>query len=406
MSGRRFVSVVPSRYRETLGAPAVGKALTFSVLARLPLGVDRLAALLLIRSAHESYALAGAAAGASVLGIGLGNPLQGRLARNSDPGRILEVFAGLHAVAAAGFVVLVLSGAPPVTQLVGALALGACYPAIGAAIRSAIPRLLASRPSLQTTAYALEATAMEFVGVSAPLLIALAVGLASAAWALMFAAILMLFCTRGFVGSIPPECLWRATKTHGRQALTGSAVLAFLTVQFTMGFGVAAMSVAIVAFATAIGSPALSGVLLAVDALASLLGGLVYAAKMSERAATTMYLPLLAAWSAATVALTIARSGWMMALLLLGTGGVFAAMAASVTQAIGALVTGTSSMEIFTWMITSWTIGGTVGAATAGQLTQIGGWRTTLLVTGASMAAATGFAWLARPGGRATVALE
>jgi MFS family permease len=376
------------------------------VLARLPLGVDRLAALLLIRGVHESYALAGAAAGASVLGIGIGNPLQGRLAARSAAGRVLIVFAGLHAVAVGLFVVLVLAGAAPITQLLGAFALGACYPAIGATIRSAIPRLLESRGSLQTTAYALEATAMEFVGISAPLLIALAVGLASAAWALIFAAILMFFCTCAFVRSVPPECLRRTARADDGDKTGGAlAVLALLTVQFTMGFGVAAMSVAIVGFATAMSAPALSGVLLAVDALASLVGGLVYAARASERSATALYLPLLAAWSVATTALTIARSPWTMALLLVCTGVVFAAMAASVTQAIGALVTAKSSMEIFTWMITSWTIGGTVGAVVAGQLTQIGGWRTTLLVTGAAIAASTGFAWLARPGGQPTVAL-
>lgn len=401
-----FTSLVPSRYRETLGTPPVGKALALSVLARLPLGVDRLAALLLIRSVHESYALAGAAAGASVLGIGIGNPLQGRLATRSAPGRVLVVSAALHTAAAGLFVVLVLTGAPAVTQLLGAFALGACYPAIGATIRSAIPRLLESRGSLQTTAYALEATAMEFVGVSAPLLIALAVGLASAAWALIFAAILMLFCTCAFVRSMPPQCLRRTASTPDGQKTGGALeVLALLTVQFTMGFGVAAMSVAIVAFATAMSAPAISGVLLAVDALASLVGGLVYAARASERSGNALYLPMLAAWSVATLALTIARSPWTMALLLVCTGVVFAAMAASVTQAIGTLVTAKSSMEIFTWMITSWTIGGTVGAAAAGQLTQIGGWRTTLLVTGAAIAASTVFAWLARPGGEPTVAV-
>jgi len=398
-------AMVPARFRETLGTPPVGRVLISSVLARLPLAVDRLAALLLIAGVHESYRFAGAAAGAAVLGIGVGNPMQARMAGRFRPGRILEVFAVLHAAAAIAFVVLVLSRSPAVAQLLGAFALGAFYPAVGAAIRAAIPRLVGSSTWLTTTAYALEGTAMEAIGVSAPLLLAVAVSIASAAWALIFAALLMLVSTFVFVRSMPSSCLERATSTSDRERSVGSfAVFGLLTVQFTIGFGVAAMSVAVVAFATTTGAPAIAGVLLAVDALASLVGGLIYAAKASDRFAESIYLPLLAAWAIATVALTAADSAWTMAPLLVFTGIVFAAMATSVSQTIGALVTGKSSMEIFSWMITAWTIGGAVGASAAGALTQAGGWRLTLLVTGTAIAVSTGIAWLAHAGPKAAVA--
>ena len=72
--------------------------LALSVLARLPLGINALAIVLLLR--HEGYAFgaAGAAAGAMAIGVGGSSPFIGRLIDRRGQREVLAPLAISHAL--------------------------------------------------------------------------------------------------------------------------------------------------------------------------------------------------------------------------------------------------------------------------------------------------------------------
>ena len=71
------------RYLEILRTPYVARLFGASLLARLPMGINGLAIVLLLRAETGSFGVAGATAGALALGSGLGAPAAGRLIERS-----------------------------------------------------------------------------------------------------------------------------------------------------------------------------------------------------------------------------------------------------------------------------------------------------------------------------------
>ena len=63
------------RYLEVLRSPHLGAMFAASLLARLPIGINGLAIVLLLRAETGSFAVAGAAAGALALGTGIAAPV-------------------------------------------------------------------------------------------------------------------------------------------------------------------------------------------------------------------------------------------------------------------------------------------------------------------------------------------
>ena len=86
------------RYLEILRTPHVARLFAASLLARLPLGINGLAIVLLVKAETGSFGAAGAAAGALALGSGLCAPLSARLI-DALGARMLLLLAAVHAAA-------------------------------------------------------------------------------------------------------------------------------------------------------------------------------------------------------------------------------------------------------------------------------------------------------------------
>jgi len=74
------------RYLEILRSPHIGAMFAASLLARLPIGINGLAIVLLLRAETGSFAIAGAAAGALALGTGVAAPFAARLVDSGGRG--------------------------------------------------------------------------------------------------------------------------------------------------------------------------------------------------------------------------------------------------------------------------------------------------------------------------------
>ncbi len=84
-------------YLEILRTPTVARLFGASLLARLPMGINGLAIVLLVQAETGSFGAAGAASGALALGTGLGAPLTARLIDTRGPRALLSLAAGCSA---------------------------------------------------------------------------------------------------------------------------------------------------------------------------------------------------------------------------------------------------------------------------------------------------------------------
>lgn len=159
------------RYRALLRTPYARRLFSFSLLARLPIGMTPLALLLLVRETGAGYGAAGAVSAAYFVAAAIAAPISGRLVDKRGTTSVLLPRAILSPGLLLGVWALAAAGAPLPAIAACAAAAGALLPPISAALRSLWPRLL-DGPELRSSAYALEASLQEVFFVLGPLLVA------------------------------------------------------------------------------------------------------------------------------------------------------------------------------------------------------------------------------------------
>src|SRR5215211_4743869 len=139
----RMVRIVPGRmhqYLQIVRTPHVARLFAASLLARLPLGINGLAIVLLVKEEAGSFGAAGAAAGALALGSGLCAPLAARLIDALGP-RMLVLLAGVCAAGLLGVIGLARADAPGVALVAAAFLAGAAFPPTSSVMRAQYPVL-------------------------------------------------------------------------------------------------------------------------------------------------------------------------------------------------------------------------------------------------------------------------
>ena len=263
---------------ELLRGPGVRRLVAAGLVARLPMGMNALGVVLLIRDAGESYAGAGVVAAATALASAVGTPVLGRLIDRVGQTRVLVPVAFAFPAALALLIALA-QGCAGVALLAASAALaGALVPPISASIRALWPGLV-PRPELRVTAYALEASLQEIFFLVGPLLVALLVVIGSPAIAVGVAAAAGALGTLAFAATAPSRA-WRP-EVHSAEdprrrggALADGGVRALALVSLSMGVAFGSFEISMPAFGEAEGNRALGGLALAGISLGSLVGGL------------------------------------------------------------------------------------------------------------------------------------
>lgn len=171
------------------GAPVL---LVAGVLARLGIGITPLAVLLVISHATGHYAPAAIAGGLYALSSALLAPLVGRLADRIGPAPVLLTTAVLHPLALVALVVMsahIGHDSTPTGVWISAAFAGATYPPLTATIRGAWNQISGHDDAVRGNAFALETSLFEIVFVIGPLLVAAFVAFATAATAIIAAAV-------------------------------------------------------------------------------------------------------------------------------------------------------------------------------------------------------------------------
>jgi MFS family permease len=383
-------------YLDVLRTPSVTRLLSSAVVGRMPTAMAGLAIVLLVRAHGGSYAVAGMVAGAYSVALALTSPLLGRLVDRVGQTRVL---AGCAVVSALGFGTLAaVGGSVPPVVLAGLAALtGAAIPPIGACMRALWSDLLGHDGRLQA-AFAVESTVQELIFVVGPPLVALLAATFSPAAALLGTAALLLAGVGGFAAT-PVSRAWRPRRRAADWAgpLRSPGIRAVLATIVLLAAAFGTVEVTVVAEAEQLGSRTLAGPLLALWAVGSMAGGLVFGARASDRGPEQRVVGLLTLVVAGIALLSVATG-----LVQLGAGMVLAGLGIAPAIAclfllVDRLAPAGTVTEAFTWVTTAFASGVAAGNALGGALVQRTGTDRAFLVAAAGIAAGTLLARLRRP---------
>ncbi|MFC9681914.1 MFS transporter [Streptomyces sp. NPDC056948] len=393
-------------YLEILRARHAARLLVGTLVGRLPNATGAIAILLFVRAEGGSYSLAGALAGVYGVANAVGQPVLGRLVDLRGQPRVQLPAAVLSGLAMAAFAFAGIGSLPVAYGAVAAA--GLFTPPLEGGLRALWSSVLRREDQVHT-AYAMDAVAQEVMFTVGPLLVTLCVALWSAQVALLVLNVVGVLGALSVVVS-PPSRAWRSAprEAHWLGALRSAGLLALLAAFLFIGMALGSITVASVPYADAHGGDAVYGWLMAALGFGALVGGTFYGARQwaGEPARrlqvlvallVVCYLPLLLMPDAVPMVALTALAGVFLA----------PAIACAFVLVDRHAPRGTVT-EAFSWLVTTFTVGHSVGAGVAGPVVEAGGALWGFAVPGAAggvsllVLAATGRV-LAAPGGGAVV---
>jgi MFS family permease len=377
-----------SRYAALLALPGARRLLASSLFARTPLGMSSLAILLFVRERTGSFAAAGAAVGGYSLASAALAPVQGSLVDRLGQRRILVPSAIGQAVLLSALVGAGALGAPGVVLVVLAIVAGALLPPFSACSR-ALWRVVAGDGPLREAAYALDAISQELIWIAGPLLVAGAVTVASPSLAVLLAAAVT--AVGGAVFTHAPLSRRYRPRAVGRRlggALASRGLRTLLASIVLTGAGWGALAVGLPALAVHVGSRGAAGLLLTLQGLGSLAGGLAYGARTWSSPTIVRYRVLLVVVALAALPLVACGALDAAAPLAFTCGLAWAPLMSCQYSLVGATAPAAAVTEAFTWNTAAFVSGIAAGSAIAGVASERAGASAPFLLAAATALAA------------------
>ena len=384
-------SLAPSAgsFSGVLATPEARRVAAGGLVGRFREGGTGLALILTVHGTHASFAAAGGASAAYLAAAASCRPLHGRWVDRAGSRAPLLIGSALNsltlmAVAAAAW------RSAPVSALVALSALaGITLPALSATMRALWPALA---PAAGEHAYALDTLSYELSLIAAPALVAAIVAASSAPLALVVIAGLGFAGTSVVANAPAARGLEREAHTAGRppRALT-RAVRSLIAMSACVGAAEGTMTVLAPGIASAHHAHALSGVLLSILSIGSLIGALAYGS--------------VSTWGTLFHRLVVSSGGLLLACVALALAGstllgfslavAFVGLALAPTLTAGFVAVRHAApagalTEAFTWASLAAASGAAISQALAGLIISDSGVRTALWLAPAAAAAALG----------------
>lgn len=358
-------------YAEILRTRYAGRLLAGTLVGRLPNATAAIAIVLFIRAEGGTYSLAGGLAAVYGVANAVGQPLLGRLVDLYGQPRIQLPSAVISALGMGAF------------AFTGPDSLGLAYVAVGVAglftppleggLRALWPSVLGKEEQVHT-AYAMDAIAQEIMFTVGPLLVTGCVALWSEQAALLVVNLIGVLGALSVVMSKPSR-VWRSAprEAHWLGALRSPGLIALLGAFLFIGMALGSITVAGVSYADANGGDAVYGWMMAAIGLGALVGGSVYGARQwagvpEKRLTVLVALLALCYWP-----LTLAPGAVAMTALMVVAGVFLAPALACAFIIVDRHAPRGTVTEAFSWLVTTFTVGASLGTAAAGPVVEWGG---------------------------------
>lgn len=346
-------------YLSLLKTRGVARIMAAQLVARFPTGMLSLAFLLHIEHIHHSYGAAGLVLAATSIGQAIAGPLTSRWMGvwGMRPVLVLTTI-----VCATSVGTIALAPILPISlyMVIGFIS-GLSTPPIQPAVRTIYPKMVNSRQL--TPLFSLDASAQEVIWVVGPVLTTFVAIQISTALAILVALVFLIGGGLWFISS--PE-LGRVRIPRSRRSLgtvlKKPAVLLATTTGFLLVGACAAVEAGVVSAFGGSGSP---GVVLALFAVGSLVGGLAFGhLPIGPWALTRRLLVMFVGMALAALSLNF----WWLSVTLLIAGIGIAPALAVMFAIVSSSVRFSETAEAYGWVGTGQLIGAALGSAAAGFL--------------------------------------
>ncbi|MGW2832993.1 MFS transporter [Streptomyces sp. NPDC001286] len=358
-------------YLEILRARHAARLLTGTLVGRLPNATAAIAIVLFVRAEGGTYSLAGGLAAVYGVANAVGQPVLGRLVDLHGQPRVQLPAALASALAMACFAA---TGTDPLALAYACVAAAGLFtPPLEGGLRALWPSVLGREEQVHT-AYAMDAVAQEVMFAAGPLLVTLCVSLWSAGAALVVVNVIGVLGALSVVVS-PPSRAWRSAprEAHWLGALRSRGLLALLGAFLFVGMALGSITVASVPYADEHGGDAVYGWIMAAIGLGALIGGTVYGARRWTGEPARRLQVLVALLAVCYLPLMLMPGAVAMVLLTVVAGLFLAPVIACAFVLVDRHAPRGTVTEAFSWIVTTFTVGASVGTGLAGPVVEAGG---------------------------------
>ncbi|MGW1954297.1 MFS transporter [Streptomyces sp. NPDC001920] len=330
--GSRARTRPPGPYRRLFARPGT-RAFTFgNLIARLPMGMFSVSAVIMIAGSRGSYALAGAVTATGLAATAVVAPWTARLVDRYGQARVAVPATLLAALGSVALLLCVRFDAPAWT-LFAAYAATATTPNTGGMSRARWAHLLKGDADALHTANSFEQAADELCFMLGPVLAAFLCGTFFPEAGTLVGAVLLVTGVLVFAAqrSTEPPPRGRTAATDAPPPLRSPGMPALLAVCLAMGAVFGATEVVTIAFADASGHRTAAGAVLALQAAGSCAAGLWYGRLRLSGSAEHRY-PWCIAVMAALLTLPLLAASLTGSLLLLSAALLVSGMATAPTM--------------------------------------------------------------------------
>lgn len=358
-------------YLEILRARHATRLLVGTLVGRLPNATAAIAIVLFVRAQGGSYSLAGALAAVYGVANAVGQPVLGRLVDLRGQPRVQLPAAVLSALAMAVFAFVGIE--PRAAAYASVAAAGLFTPPLEGGLRALWSSVLPREDQIHR-AYAMDAVAQEVMFTVGPLLVTVCASLWSPQVALLVLNVLGVLGALSVVVSAPSRT-WRSAprEAHWLGALRSPGLLALLGAFLFIGVAMGSITVASVPYADGHGGDHVYGWLMTGLGFGALIGGMAYGARQWAGEPARRLQVLVAFLAVCYLPLTLMPGAVAMTFLTVLAGVFLAPVIACAFVLVDRHAPAGTVTEAFSWLVTMFTVGASVGTGLTGPVVEAGG---------------------------------
>ncbi|MFM1986998.1 MAG: hypothetical protein RIS18_1215 [Actinomycetota bacterium] len=277
-----------TKYRNILSLPGATSFMLAGLIARFPISMYGLGAVLLVQSRTGSYFKAGVLSAAFAISAAVGGPITSRLADRLGQNKLIPIQLSFHVSSLLLTIFLIIQNVNLFFVIILGVIAGASSPTIGPFVRARWKKATKNKQQ-ENTAFALESVLDEVIFIFGPPLVTFLCVAFYDASGLLLAAILVTFGGIWLTGQkkTQPE-IHLVGSEKGKSAIRYPGLVSVFFVYILLGAVFGAAEVIAVAFSREKGNPELAGALITAWSAGSLVAGIAMGAihfknKLSHR---------------------------------------------------------------------------------------------------------------------------